>query len=148
MKILEIREILRLIDQSTLNELEIKIKDHRILIKKDSMSNVHCEPVESPSIQTDFTSSLPNVSVTEDVESTELHIIQSQFIGTFQPKVKVGDQINENKLIAQCRVGGLDISHDIYSDINGEIVEVLYDIGDLIDYGQPLFKISGKKGAM
>ena len=86
-------------------------------------------------------------AVKEKVKEHQLHTIVSTFIGVFssstkpgaEPYVKVGDKIISNSIVGMCNMEALKLSHEILSDVNGEIVEVLVEEGQVVDYGQPLF---------
>ncbi|MGG0174765.1 acetyl-CoA carboxylase biotin carboxyl carrier protein [Gottfriedia acidiceleris] len=144
-KMLELREMVRLVDQSSLEKLEVKNRSLRIFIKKGEVIQIN--PVGEPSIQ------LMNVvekqgSDNSDEFESELeasikpHVIHSINVGIFQSIVKLGDKVEIGSLIGYCTVKALNLKFDIKSDQHGAISEVLEEEGQLIDYGQPLYKIS------
>ena len=42
-----------------------------------------------------------------------------------------------------CIVEAMKVMNEIQSEMNGEIVEILVEDGDSVEYSQPLFKIHG-----
>ena len=55
------------------------------------------------------------------------------------PFVKPGDTVSKGKVI--CIIEAMKLMNEIESDYNGEIAECLVKDGDMVEYGQPLFKI-------
>lgn len=101
------------------------------------------------SLESVNTASVPSEpAVKEKVNKPQLHSIVSPVIGVFsssapgeEPFVKVGDRITSNSIVCLCNVEALKISHEILSDVRGEIVKVLVDDGELVDCGKPLFLV-------
>ena len=73
--------------------------------------------------------------------------ITAPMVGTFYaspspdspPFVNVGDTINEGQTI--CIIEAMKVMNEIQSELNGEIVEILAEDGDSVEYSQPLYKI-------
>ncbi|WP_249593867.1 acetyl-CoA carboxylase biotin carboxyl carrier protein [Peribacillus frigoritolerans] len=144
-KILEIREMVRLVDQSSLHKLEVKNDSYRVSIKKAEA--VHELPVGDSNAQIIHAAELnkdaaAEVSEGEQNETEKLHVLQSGNVGIVQSLAKSGDEVEVGSLIGHCIVESLNLDHEITSDINGVINEVLVEEGQLIEYGQPLYKIT------
>lgn len=68
-------------------------------------------------------------------------------VGTFyaspspdeDPYVKTGDRVEGNSVV--CIVEAMKLFNEIEAEVNGEIVEILVEDGELVEYGQPLFRI-------
>jgi acetyl-CoA carboxylase biotin carboxyl carrier protein len=161
-KMLELREMIKLVNQSNIQEFTLKNGGVRISMKKPHPNVTGQTVVEHPqeTIQTALnevaaslegvqTASVPSEPVVQEkVNKPQLHSIVSPVIGVFsssapgeEPFVKVGDRITSNSIVCLCNVEALKLSHEIRSDVNGEIIEVLVDDGQLVDYGQPLFLV-------
>jgi acetyl-CoA carboxylase biotin carboxyl carrier protein len=77
----------------------------------------------------------------------ELHLIKSPIVGTFYaapspdaaPFVKVGDTIQAGQVV--CIVEAMKLMNEIEADLGGEIVGVLAENGQPVEYGQPLFAV-------
>lgn len=166
MKMHEIRELIRLVDQSQITEFEFQYEDVKVSIKKSgkmeqresvqvqSLSDiqrdetpvsVQAEPVESPPTDTVPTPTQPSEEV--EANSTALHKIVSPMVGTFyrapapdaEPYVKVGDKVTETTVV--CIVEAMKLMNEIEAEVKGEIVEILVENGQLVEYGQPLFLV-------
>ncbi|MNC99806.1 Biotin carboxyl carrier protein of acetyl-CoA carboxylase [compost metagenome] len=55
------------------------------------------------------------------------------------PFVKVGDKVKEKTVV--CIIEAMKLMNDIVADTTGEIVEILVENGQLVEYGQPLFLV-------
>lgn len=77
----------------------------------------------------------------------ELHLIKSPIVGTFfaapspeaPPFVKVGDAIQAGQVV--CIIEAMKLMNEIEADLGGEIVGVLAENGQPVEYGQTLFAL-------
>lgn len=77
----------------------------------------------------------------------DLHIIKSPIVGTFYaasspdaaPFVKMGDEIQVGQVV--CIIEAMKLMNEIESDIKGEVVRILAENSQPVEYGQPLFAI-------
>lgn len=85
--------------------------------------------------------------------AVEEHIIKSPIVGTFyagpspdaKPFVQVGDFVEAGHTV--CIVEAMKLMNEIEADISGEVVRVLIENGQPVEYGEPLFALrpAGKK---
>jgi acetyl-CoA carboxylase biotin carboxyl carrier protein len=164
MNVQEIREIIKLINQSEIEEFICEQDGSKIELKKTS-SQIVQEPLryftEMPQLQQ--STSLENLVQEPRVENTpdadvktaehnaadqsNLHKIVSPMVGTFykasspdsDPYVSVGSVVSTDSIV--CIVEAMKLFNEIEAEIDGEIVEVLVKEGELVEYGQPLFLI-------
>ncbi len=81
------------------------------------------------------------------VDDANVKIIESPIVGTYYSAagpdsenfVKIGDKVKEGQIL--CIVEAMKLMNDIESDYAGEIVEILVQNEQMVEYGQPLFKI-------
>jgi acetyl-CoA carboxylase biotin carboxyl carrier protein len=77
----------------------------------------------------------------------DLHVVKSPIVGTFysapgpeaEAFVKVGSAVREGQVL--CIVEAMKLMNEIESDASGEVVQVLAENGQPVEYGQPLFSI-------
>lgn len=164
-KIQEIREIIRLIDQSTINEFTYENEGTSITLKKNNGSvapqnqqvgeevTIQAPPVKTVTTAIETTkqevkAEPVNYEKSPQVtEETNLLKIESPMVGTFYaapspdepPYVQVGDKVKEDSIV--CIVEAMKLFNEIEAEIKGEIVEVLAENGQLVEYGQPLFLV-------
>jgi acetyl-CoA carboxylase biotin carboxyl carrier protein len=155
MKIHEIRELIKLIDQSTINEFEFEDNGAIVKIKKGGQTTVVTSaPVVHQEVAPVVTSApvatleRPVAAPVEEKEDTSnLHKITSPMVGTFYASpspdakeyVSIGDRIKNDSIV--CIVEAMKLFNEIEAEIEGEIVEVLAKNGQLVEYGQPLFLV-------
>ena len=80
-------------------------------------------------------------------EEEGMALIKSPMVGTFyqapspeSPQfVKEGDTVNKETTV--CIIEAMKVMNEIPAEIAGEIVRVLVDNGESVEYGQPLFKV-------
>jgi acetyl-CoA carboxylase biotin carboxyl carrier protein len=168
-KIHEIREIIKLIDQSSIHEFEVEMDGAKVSIKKgtfvveqapaaSAQPVVHpaaAAPVQAPAAvleapaapapaQAAPTQAAPAAPA---LDETNLHKIVSPMVGTFyrSPEpgkpayVQPGDKVTPNKVV--CIVEAMKLFNEIEAEVTGEIVKVLVEDGQLVEYGQPLFLV-------
>jgi acetyl-CoA carboxylase biotin carboxyl carrier protein len=84
----------------------------------------------------------------ESVPATEnLHVFTAPMVGTYysSPKpdadnfVQVGSTIRDGDVL--CIIEAMKIFNQIESDVEGQIVRILVENGQPIEYGEPLFEI-------
>ncbi len=166
-KIHELREIIRLIDQSSIQEFELNYEDVKIVMKKNrelgmGIINNFSEPVQTikPNIvqleekvdnnikQKEVVERLVKEKTIPNIITKEnLHKIVSPMVGTFyrapapdaSPYVQVGDKVNEKTIV--CIVEAMKLMNEIEAEVKGEIVEILVENGQLVEFGQPLFLV-------
>jgi acetyl-CoA carboxylase biotin carboxyl carrier protein len=81
----------------------------------------------------------------------ELHIVKSPIVGTFYgapspdapPFINPGDTVREGQVL--CIVEAMKLMNEIEADASGEVVGVLAENGQPVEYGQPLFSIRSAK---
>jgi acetyl-CoA carboxylase biotin carboxyl carrier protein len=84
------------------------------------------------------------------IEDKNLSVITSPMVGTFYSSaspespafVEVGGAVSTGKVI--CIIEAMKLMNEIESEYSGIIVERLANDGDMVEYGQPLFKIKGE----
>lgn len=164
MKIQEIREIIKLMDQSSLDEFVFEADGTKLKLKKHATGTaVVSQParelaaettVEAPKAvsQAPQTTQAPEPQAPQaapvaEETSTTYKTINSPMVGTFyessspeaDPYVKVGDKVTASSVV--CIVEAMKLFNEIEAEVEGEIVEILVKDGQLVEYGQPLFSI-------
>ncbi|MCL6598441.1 MAG: acetyl-CoA carboxylase biotin carboxyl carrier protein [Alicyclobacillus macrosporangiidus] len=165
LKIGEIRELIRLLDDTSLAEIRIETEDMKLLLKKPDAPAVvpqaaapvmpaasplasapaPAEPAAAPAAAPSAPAVVPAPEPAED--EANIHIVKSPMVGTFYrapapdapPYVEVGTKVTEKTVV--CIVEAMKLMNEIEAEVSGEVVEVLAENGQLVEYGQPLFKI-------
>ena len=141
MNIDNIKEFIQLAKEEGVSELKYEEKDLKICVNFNVSTSVAPVSIHHPT-------SVPGVSVTADTSAESgLEVITSPFVGTFYSQsapgkpafVKVGDRVTKGQVV--CILEAMKIMNEIEAEISGEVVEVCVDNENLVEFGQPLFKI-------
>lgn len=167
LKMHEIRELIKLVDQSSVTDFDYEFEGLKVSIKKGTQPGAPIQ-VQAPAVQETIYQpvSQPVVSAPASVEvspvvkeeatpkpesqDTGLHKIVSPMVGTFyaapapdaSPYVKVGDKVNNSTIV--CIVEAMKLMNEIEAEVKGEIVEILVENGQLVEYGQALFLVKAE----
>lgn len=160
LKVQEIREIIKLIDQSSIEKFSYEAEGAKIVLKKGSkqveVPAVATTPVAQPVVATPVApvvekaavQEAPPAKVVEEVErDPSLHEVTSPMVGTFYAAsspdqdafVQVGSKVTTESIV--CIVEAMKLFNEIEAEVSGEIVEILAKDGQLVEYGQPLFLV-------
>lgn len=160
-----LKKLLKIVDESGVDEVEIEEEGSKIRVKKTPSSKENSQsvfpfpfpqnfqiPVQPTINQPQASTSTPQVSVeTKPVEEKKVekkyHEIKSPIVGTFyrapspdaEPYVKVGDIVQVGQVL--CIVEAMKLMNEIECDVNGKIVQILVENGKPVEYGQVLFLI-------
>ena len=160
----QIKELITLIDSSDLAFFELTTGNNHIKMDKslnrgEAESN-RIKNYEDKNIQEEYIEKIEKTAVKEEIKTIKnedvkeeknvdinLSVITSPMVGTFYSSaspeapafVKPGDIVSTGKII--CIIEAMKLMNEIESEYNGEIVECLVKNGDMVEYGQPLFKI-------
>ena len=137
----QLRELIRLLDESNLTEIEVEQDDDRIRVRRDPPPVVGA--VTSSSIGAASTAESGGAPTVED----DGIYVTSPFVGTFyraaspetEEFVREGDSIEPGQ--ALCIVEAMKLMNEIESEVSGTIVEILVDNGKPVEYGDRLFRI-------
>lgn len=163
-KLSEIKELIKLLDQtSSVHELEIESEGMKLAIRKPDRPEADGTAMQAapyaypftPAPQPPAMQAAPQVvheipaAAQPAASSAEgaLHKIVSPMVGTFysaaSPEtpsfVNVGDRVNEKSTV--CIIEAMKLMNELEAEVRGEIVSVLAENGQLVEYGQPLFLV-------
>ena len=150
----EIEELIRLVESSQINELEICEGRKKIRISKGAASAAAyisgasfapSAPARNDEAETD-----EEVGSGEEKLASNLKQIKSPMVGTFyrspapgsEPFTEVGQPVAVGQTV--CIVEAMKLMNEIGSDYNGVIRRVLTENGQPVEYGQPLFLVETK----
>ena len=142
----KIEGLVKIIEESSLNEFTYKDKDVKITMSKLDHPPVVAAgvPVAAPA------SAAVNTSVEAAEEEDDTLFITSPIVGTFYSAaapdvpafVKVGDQVKAGQTV--CILEAMKLMNEIQSDYDCEIEAVLVSNEQKVEYGQPLFREIGR----
>lgn len=160
----DIQALIKSIDESSVDELTYETEETKLSVKKNVSGEVvqpvqkSVMPVEKTNEQVVTpTSTNPEVTVQSDVtaENTANNVdydyeITSPMVGTLysSPSPEAGAYVQKGSMVQKdtvvCIVEAMKLFNEIEAEVSGEIVEVLVDDGELVEYNQPLFRVKTK----
>lgn len=156
----QVERVLEFMAGHNLEEFEYSQGDFHIRLKR-AVAGRAAAPVylgsdvahdSAPSLATATASSAaPAAPAPAAAPKEELHVVKSPIVGTFYlapgpdapPFCKVGDTIQAGQVV--CIVEAMKLMNEIEADMAGEIVGVLAENGQPVEYGQSLFAIRPAK---
>lgn len=141
----EIKEFITVLEESSLSVLEIQKEDGSKIHLEKAQTNQIVNTVPVPT-QAPVAPVAPVVAEAPvAVESGKT--IDAPIVGVFyvapspdsDPYVSVGKKVKKGDTV--CIIEAMKCMNEIQAEEDGEIVEVLANDGELVEYGQPLFKI-------
>lgn len=169
LKVQEIRELIKLVDQSSLDEFVYENDGSKIKMKKNVGSTIatvtsvpqavvqavpemKTPPVAAVAVpaQAPVQEEKQEAATSNQADTANLHKITSPMVGTFYASptpdadayVKAGSVVTKDSIV--CIVEAMKLFNEIEAEVNGEIVEVLAKNGQLVEYGQPLFLVKSE----
>jgi acetyl-CoA carboxylase biotin carboxyl carrier protein len=167
LKVQEIRELIKLVDQSSIDEFSYELDGSKIKMKKNKAvtyveekaavqnNEVHkaeqvvSTPAAQAPVQAPKAAEAPAKEEAPAAAASDenLHKIVSPMVGTFYASpspdadayVKAGSKVSNDSVV--CIVEAMKLFNEIEAEVNGEIVEILVKDGQLVEYGQPLFLV-------
>lgn len=141
----EIKEFISVLEQSSLSVLEIQKEDGSKIRLEKPQQNVTAVPVAAP-VATPV-APVETVAQAEPAKVDSGKSIKAPIVGVFYvapspdsaPYVSVGKKVKKGDTV--CIIEAMKCMNEIQAEEDGEIVEVLAKDGELVEYGQPLFKI-------
>ncbi|MDC3415486.1 acetyl-CoA carboxylase biotin carboxyl carrier protein [Aquibacillus salsiterrae] len=160
LKIEEIHELIKRIDESSIDEFTFESNGTKVSVKKNKQEATLASPVqvqaqapvptqvqEQPVTKPQETNNQVDENVNSEQQVNYDYEIVSPMVGTFYSApspdkddyVKIGDKVSADTVV--CIVEAMKLFNEIEADVNGEVVEVLVESGELVEYGQPLYRV-------
>lgn len=162
MTIDEIKELIRVVQDTGIAELEVRQGDGTSVRIRSATSHGHQEivvptvlpvsvapavqapalPAPSPAVEAP-----PNPPPASPKEAENDVIVKSPIVGTYydapapaaEPFVKVGDRVKLKQIL--CIIESMKLMNEIEADIAGEIIAKHVENGRPVEYGESLFTI-------
>jgi acetyl-CoA carboxylase biotin carboxyl carrier protein len=139
MENLDIDKILDRFENSSISELEITYKDFQIKCKKNTTISQEITKENVKTKKEEIT--------TSEIKDEKIKTITSPIVGTFYraPAPDANVYVEPNQEIKKgqpiCIIEAMKMMNELESEFNCKIIEVLANSGQLVEYGQPLFKV-------
>ncbi|OBR96403.1 MULTISPECIES: acetyl-CoA carboxylase biotin carboxyl carrier protein [Clostridium] len=161
-----IENMIKTMDNSKLGYLEVNWDNVSIIMKKQgeegNIKQVNIVKENGENIKPVFQKQSDKIEVKEDnidkvkkseekkdddIEGDNIKDVKSPIVGTFYNSsgpekpvfVNVGSKVKKGDTL--CIIEAMKLMNEIQSEVDGEVVDILVKNEQMVEYGQPLFKI-------
>lgn len=149
MNIKQIRELAQIAAENGLSAIEIAEGENRVRIERAvsapaAIPTVVSMPMAAPAAP----APAPAAEAEEtNVDFNRTREIKSPMVGVFyaapspdaRPFVEVGSKVKKGDIV--CIVEAMKLMNEITAEFDGEVVDICVHNGDVVEYGQTLFKL-------
>jgi acetyl-CoA carboxylase biotin carboxyl carrier protein len=144
----DVREILRIIDESPLEELRVETDGFSLYVRKGASVEAAATPPAEAGRPAPVAPPAESARPAEASEADDrLVTIPSPMLGTFYraespgspPFVEVGARVEPDTTVAIIEV--MKMMNSVPAGVSGTVVEVCSENAGLVEYGEPLFRV-------
>lgn len=138
----EIKELIALLESSSLAVLEVKEGDSKVHLEKPgniTVNNTGVAPVAAPAAAPAAPAAAPAAETGKTINAPIVGVFYAAPSPDAEPYVSVGKRVKKGDVV--CIIEAMKCMNEIQAEEDGEITAVLANNGELVEYGQPLFSI-------
>jgi len=143
----EIRELIKLLNETDVTEFSLESQGVKISIKKGKVGGAPALETSPPPVPSVATMPAAPAEPEREERDESLVTVVAPMVGTFYrapapdapPYVEIGDTVREGQVL--CIIEAMKLMNEIEAEVAGEIVDILVENGQPVEYGQPLFLI-------
>lgn len=147
MNLKQIKELVDVLDNSSLTEIDINDKEFKLTLKKEIKQEVIYNQEPTRVAEPAPVTNQADVQTAPETEVDNSITINAPMVGTFYkspspdegPYVQVGSRVESDTTV--CILEAMKLFNEIQAEVSGEITEILVEDGQMVEYGQPLFKV-------
>jgi acetyl-CoA carboxylase biotin carboxyl carrier protein len=140
----DVREILRIIDESDLDELRVETRGFKLHVRRGGAASADEAPEEASATPAE---EAPPRAPEAGRSPAGTQIVAAPMLGTFyaadgpsaEPFVEVGAEVEPDTVVGIIEV--MKMMNSIRAGVSGTIVEVCAENAQLVEEGEPLFKV-------
>lgn len=141
-----VKELMNEFKDSDLTKVKLKNDEFEIEIERTAQVVPMATPSVAPTTQQVATTQI-NIETPAEVKSEDGYEVKAPMVGTFysssapdKPEfVTVGSKVKKGDTI--CIIEAMKLMNEVEADRNGEIVEILVENEEMVEFDQPLFII-------
>ncbi len=151
MKLEQIKELIRVLEESGVDEIEVSSWGRRVRVSKSGNSHYHGAVAPALVLDAAPTVREPAAAEARPVETAkngkQLHEVKSPMVGTFYrapaPGASAFIEMNADVDVGQtvCIIEAMKLMNEIQSEVRGRVARILVENGRPVEYGQTLFLI-------
>ncbi len=154
-----IKKLVKLVDESGVDEIEIEEEGAKVRVSKARHNSSPAPvaipqyipqpqiPAQPPVVQGGNPAPTAAQAAAPAAEPAKHHEVRSPIVGTFygapapnaDPYVQVGSSVQQGTVM--CIIEAMKLMNEIECDMAGKVVQILAENGQPVEYNQPLFLI-------
>ena len=141
MDLRKIKKLIEMLQESDLNEIEVKEGEESVRINRKKGDVEIPQQIVAPQVQ--------SKEIVENVDEPEenLSFIQSPMVGTFYrspapgkpPFVEIGQRVKKGDTV--CIIEAMKMMNQVKSEFDGKIISINIGDGEPVEFGQELISI-------
>lgn len=149
----QLRRLVELMEENELSEIDLRQLDQRIRLTRGApgAAPVLATSVPVPAPAAPAAPSAPATPAAPAGDPEHIAVVKSPMVGTFYSRpnpeasnyVKVGDHVSSDATI--CIIEAMKVFNEIPAEVSGEVVAILVDNEEAVEFGTPLFKVDTSK---
>ena len=154
----EVIQILKLVEQSTFDELHLETGELKLVVRKQGCGTAVVETNAPPPQAPGGTHGVAGSGAGEDTKAAAaaeregLVPIKAPLLGTVyrrpapesSPYVEPGSYVKEDDTV--CLIEVMKVFTAVKAGVRGRITDVLIETNEMVEYGQPLFMVKPEAG--
>lgn len=134
-----IKELIKIVEESNIQKLEVKDSSIEVRIDKGVAGPIEVRPQV-----------IEKKEEKKEEEEKSLTPVKAPIVGTFyrspapgaSPYVEVGDMVEKGKVL--CIIEAMKVMNEIESEVSGRVARILVKNEEPVEFGQELFLIEPK----
>ena len=147
----DIKRLIRIVEESGIDELEVTRWGRSVRIVKRSPNGAEPPPAGSvhvvQALEGARGAAQEPASAGKAAPAPDVHVVRSPMVGTLYrapspeapPYVQVGTRVRRGQTL--CILEAMKLMNEIESEVDGVVRAVLAESGEPVEYGQPLFEL-------
>ena len=151
MDLRKIKKLIEMLQESDLNEIEVKEGEESVRINRKKESVIHAStPISVGQNLNQSSAPLPHIDSSEmenGQAAEDLNHIISPMVGTFyrkpapdkEPFIEVGQTVKKGDTV--CIIEAMKMMNQVKSEFDGKVIAINIEDGDPVEFGQELISI-------
>lgn len=145
----ELRRLVRLMNRNGLVEVEIERDGERVHLRKAEMFGGSVAPMQAqhPNASLPVPAAASTAPEVASGPPPGTRDVVSPMVGTFyrrpspdsEPYIGIGTRIDVETVV--CIVEAMKVNNEIKAELAGEVIAILAEDGQPVEYGEPLFRV-------
>ena len=146
----ELRDLLLAVNETDISELTLEDEGFKMTMRRGTLPTMVVAPSVASSSMATHETTIPTMggpSISLPTIDQKLFEIKSPIVGTFYrapspddaPFVEIGDRIKAGQGI--CIVEAMKVMNEIESEVSGEVIEILVDNFQPVEFDQVLMRV-------